>query len=79
MTKEDTDSPLTQEETGRAIIALARHMYLHYLNHNGESVSRPYPWSPAWALDYAKIAVEAYGFDLDGLDELERHVKVAAA
>jgi hypothetical protein len=55
---------------------LARAMYVHYC---GEKSFDPYsaPWVPRWASDYARIAVEAYGFDDEGVQELSHELTAA--
>lgn len=65
-------------DVDQAVVALARRFYMHHVAHKGYTDPRPYPWAPLWALDYAKIAVETYGFDQDGLDELLQQLGKAA-
>ena len=64
---------MTDQDTGKAIVALARKLYLHYCEEKKFN-ARPYPWSPLWAMEYAQIAVDAYGFDEDGLNDLLEEV-----
>jgi len=61
-----------------AIGLLARRLYLHYAQ---EKDWEPYPppWAPRWAMDYARIAVESYGYDEQALDELRQELSGAAA
>jgi hypothetical protein len=66
----------TVSDTDRAVLMLARAMYVHYC---GEKSFDPYsaPWVPRWASDYARIAVEAYGFDDEGVQELSHELTAA--
>jgi len=61
-----------------AIALLARRLYLHYAQEKGWE---PYaaPWAPRWAMDYARIAVESYGYDEQALDELRQELSGVAA
>lgn len=59
------------DDDGQAISLLARLMYMHYCTEKGFD-PYPAPWSPRWAMDYARIAVGAYGYDERGLDELRQ-------
>jgi hypothetical protein len=52
-----------------AVVTLARKFYMHYCNEKKWD-PRPYPWSPLWAMEYAAIAVECYGYEDDHLDAL---------
>lgn len=61
------------KQTGEAVVALARKLYLHYCAEKKFN-PRPYPWSPLWAMEYAQIAINAYGFDEDGLEDLQKEV-----
>lgn len=60
---------MTDQDVNQAVSALARKFYLFYCE---EKSFEPYasPWAPRWAMDYARIAVDALGFDTDGLEEL---------
>ena len=46
----------------RAITALALKFYAHYRAEKGEDAPRHKAWAPRWAMDYARIAVDSYGF-----------------
>lgn len=61
------------DDNGRAVVALARRFYLHYCGEKGWN-PRPWPWSPLWAMEYARVAVDAYGYDDEGLSALEGEV-----
>lgn len=61
-----------------AVTALARALYLHYCEEKSFN-PYPWPWAPRWAMDYARIAVGAYGYDENGLDELTEYVRGEAA
>lgn len=54
---------------------LARLMYLVYCRHNG---SNPFhgDYVPAWALDYAQVAVEVLGYDEEGVSSLSEQLEV---
>ena len=67
----------TDHEVDQAVSALARALYLHYCKEKGFD-PYPAPWAPRWAMDYARIAVDAYGFDEAGLTELVEQVAKAA-
>lgn len=67
----------TDHEVDQAVSALARALYLHYCKEKGFD-PYPAPWAPRWAMDYSRIAVDAYGFDEDGLSELTQRVSKAA-
>ena len=62
----------------RAIKTLALAMYLHYC---GEKGFTPYPgdWVPRWAMDYATVAVRAYGYEEQAVDELRHQVDEGVA
>jgi len=62
----------------KAIALLARRLYLHYAQ---EKNWEPYaaPWAPRWAMDYARIAVQSYGYDEQALDELRQELSGVAA
>lgn len=66
-TTPDTDTDL-------AVHTLARRLYLHYCQVRDFSPHAS-PYTPPWALDYARLAVKAYGFDQDGLETLMADVK----
>ena len=68
----------TDTDLDLAVTALARKLYLHYCHEKGFN-PYPYPWAPRWAMDYSRIAVDAYGFDTEGLDDLVSEVKGQAA
>ena len=70
-------SVTAEAEVNQAVSALARAMYLHYCQEKDWS-PYPAPWVPRWAMDYARIAVDAYGFDEVGLTELVEQVGKAA-
>jgi len=56
-----------------AVGMLARRLYLHYAQ---EKQWEPYPapWAPRWAMDYARIAVESYGYEEQAVDELRQQM-----
>lgn len=56
-----------------AVAVLARKIYLHYCTEKGFDPF-PYPWVPRWAIDYAGIAVSAYGFEDDDVAVLKAEV-----
>lgn len=60
---------MTDDDIDRAVGALARRLYMHYCEEKNFD-PYPAPWAPRWAMDYARIAVDALGFDTDGLEEL---------
>jgi len=51
-----------------AVLALGRLMYEKYCDHNRFD-GKPAPYVPGWATDYARIAIDAFGYDDDGLDD----------
>lgn len=61
-----------------AVALLARRLYLHYASEKGWEPYAP-PWAPRWAMDYARIAVDAYGYDEESLDELRQELSGVAA
>ena len=67
----------TDQEADQAVSSLARALYLHYCQEKGFD-PYPAPWAPRWAMDYARIAVDAYGFDDEGLSDLSKRVSQAA-
>jgi hypothetical protein len=62
----------------KAIALLARRLYLHYAQ---EKNWEPYaaPWAPRWAMDYARIAVQSYGYEEQAVDELRQELSGVAA
>lgn len=69
---------MSDRDVDQAIAALARKFYLHHAQHKGWENPQPYPWAPLWAIDYARIAVDTFGFDEDGLSELLQDLGKAA-
>jgi len=61
------------KKNGEAMVALARKLYLHYCKEKAFN-PRQYPWSPLWAMEYAQIAVDAYGFDDEGYEDLLKEI-----
>jgi hypothetical protein len=66
------------EMDDKAVALLARRLYLHYAQ---EKNWQPYaaPWAPRWAMDYARIAVQTYGYDEESVDELRQELTDAGA
>jgi hypothetical protein len=69
---------MADEMDEKAVALLARRLYLHYA---AEKKWDPYPapWAPRWAMDYARIAVDSYGYDEQALDELRQELSGVAA
>lgn len=53
---------MTDDEDGAVVRHLARLMYLAYCRRKGDTPYRN-GYVPAWALDYAEVAVEFLGYD----------------
>jgi hypothetical protein len=49
-----------------ASLALARLFYLSYCKHNKYD-PKPAPYVPGWALEYAQVSIDAFGYDSDDL------------
>jgi hypothetical protein len=56
------------ERDDLAVLTLARMIYIRYCDNRSFT---PYeaPWVPKWAVEYARVAVSAYGYDDEALDE----------
>ncbi len=58
----------------RATAMLARFLYHAYCKEMGYSPYAP-PWVPRWAIDYAQLAVQAYGYTDEAVDELQHELE----
>lgn len=58
----------------RATAILARYLYHAYCKEKGYSPYAP-PWVPRWAIDYAQLAVQAYGYTDEAVDELQQELQ----
>lgn len=58
----------------RATAILARYLYHAYCKEKGYSPYAP-PWVPRWAIDYAQLAVQAYGYTDEAVDELQHELE----
>lgn len=58
----------------RATAILARFLYHAYCKEKGYSPYAP-PWVPRWAIDYAQLAVQAYGYTDEAVDELQQELQ----
>lgn len=70
----ESDPP---DRDGEAVAALSRVLYLHYCKEKGFD-PYPAPWSPRWAMDYARIAISTFGYDESDLNELNDRLAGAA-
>lgn len=52
-----------------AVQGVGRLIYLHYCDHKRFD-PKPVPYVPGWAVDYARVAVDALGFDEDAFTDL---------
>lgn len=59
------------DEKDEVTAMLARMLYVHFQTHRNKD-SSPAPFVPAWAYDYAKIAVRYCGYDGDSIDSLRK-------
>lgn len=62
------------EPEQEAVAMLARLMYLHMNEHRGKP-SKPAPFAPEWAYDYARMAVAYLGVTDDAIDALHEDYK----
>jgi hypothetical protein len=58
----------------RATLMLARFLYHAYCKEKGYTPYAP-PWTPRWAIDYAALAVKAYGYTDEAVDELQQDLE----
>lgn len=52
-----------------AVQGVGRLIYLQYCGHKHFD-PKPLPYVPGWAVDYARVAVDALGFDDDAFNDL---------
>lgn len=53
----------------KAVSLLARMLYHYYCKEKGFTPYAP-PWVPRWAIDYAELAVQYYGYTDEAVDEI---------
>lgn len=63
--------PTTDDQ--KAVQVLARLLYRHYCKEKGFTPYAP-PWAPRWAIDYADLAVRAYGYEDQAVEELQEEL-----
>lgn len=64
---------MSSSEDQKAVHVLARYLYHYYCKEKGFAPYSP-PWAPRWAIDYAELAVKAYGYTDEAVEELEQEV-----
>lgn len=64
---------VTTNEDTQVIGALARVFYIDYCT-NGNLEPNPAPYVPRWAVSYARLAVDALGYDDEAVDYLKGKV-----